>query len=227
MEKTDATDALRKLIDDLPDPLAREAFTHASWSEHRAESYERLAFLGDSVLSLAMTTQLFERSPAQFGAGRLTKVRAQTVSGRACARVAMRLELPDRLAAGAPPEAQAGLDALVHTERVLASVIEAAIGACYSAFGFQRTASAVVDAFSPELEDALDHSVDYKSSLQEALARRGDVVTYEVIEELGPPHDRTFEVVARIGGEEAGRGSGRSKKEAEQGAARAVLESIS
>ena len=109
-------------------------------------------------------------------------------------------------------------------ERVLASVIEAVIGACYLAYGYERTAEAVVDAFTPEIEDALVSPADFKSALQERLARRGAVVRYDVVAEDGPPHDRTFEVTASVAGEEVARGSGRSKKDAEQAAAAAALE---
>src|SRR6266540_4371737 len=126
-------------MDDLPEGLARQAFTHASWTERRAASYERLAFLGDSVLGLAVTTYLWPRLEAErYGAGRLTKIRAQAVSGRSCRAVAERLGLPERLRAAAPPDhGGAAVDALVGTERVLASVIEAAIGACYLHFGYE------------------------------------------------------------------------------------------
>ena len=115
---------------------------------------------------------------------------------------------------------------LLATERVLASVIEAVIGACFLAFGYGRTAGAVVNAFRQEIDNALDHPVDFKSSLQERLARRGALVSYDVIEEQGPPHDRTFSIVATVEGVEVGRGSGRSKKDAEQEAAQAALEAL-
>jgi ribonuclease-3 len=200
-------------------------FTHASWSERRSESYERLAFLGDSVLSLAITTHLYPRFEAErYGAGRLTKLRAQAVSGRACKEVAEELGLPERLEAAAPPGAS--VTTLTRTERVLASVIEAVIGACYLAFGFERTAEAVVEAFRNQVEEALEHPEDSKSALQELLARRGATVDYAVTDEAGPPHDRTFEVTASVGGDVVGKGSGRSKKDAEQAAARAALNAL-
>jgi ribonuclease-3 len=200
---------------------------HSSWTARRADSYERLAFLGDSVLALAVTTHLYPRLEAErFGAGSLTKIRAQAVSGRSCRAVAERLALPERLRAAAPPEAAGTVLALVNTERVLASVIEAVIGACYLQFGYEATAAAVVDAFAPEIEDALEHPVDFKSALQELLARRGELVSYNVVEEQGPPHDRTFSISASVAGVEIGRGTGRSKKDAEQGAAQAALEAI-
>ena len=212
----------------LPPDLARQAITHASWTEQRAESYERLAFLGDSVLGLAVTTHLYPRLAAEsHGAGRLTKIRAQAVSGRSCRRVAERLGLPERLRAAAPPDAgEAATNALVRTERVLASVIEAVIGACYLAYGYEKTAEAVVEAFTPEIERSLVSPADFKSALQERLARRGTIVTYEIAAEEGPPHERTFEVVAMVEGVPLARGTGRSKKDAEQAAAEAALDSL-
>ena len=109
---------------------------------------------------------------------------------------------------------------------MLASVIEAVIGACYLAFGYEETADAVVEAFAPEIDTALDSPADFKSALQERLARHGALVVYRVTAEDGPPHQRIFEVAAVIGGEEVARGSGRSKKDAEQAAAEAALESL-
>ena len=220
-------EGLGSLLEGLPDDLAGPVFTHASWTARRSDSYERLAFLGDSVLSLAITTHLYPRLEAErFGAGRLTKIRAQAVSGRSCKAVAERLGLPERLRAAAPPGAGPSLAALVQTERVLASVIEAVIGACYLHAGYERTAEAVVEAFTPEIEGALEHPVDFKSALQERLARRGAIVAYDVIDEQGPPHARTFSVSARIDGVEVGRGAGRSKKDAEQEAAQVALEAL-
>jgi ribonuclease-3 len=219
--------ALRRLLEDLPEELARPALTHASWTSRRSDSYERLAFLGDSVLALAVTAHLYPRLEAeQFGAGRLTKIRAQAVSGRACRVVAERLGIPDRLRDAAPRGSSTTVPMLLSTERVLASVIEAVIGACYLAYGYERTAQAVVQAFAPEIDDALENPVDFKSALQERLARRGELVSYAVIDEQGPPHDRVFSISATIEGVEVGRGTGRSKKDAEQEAAQAALEQL-
>ena len=212
----------------MPDDLARQAVTHSSWTERRSDSYERLAFLGDSVLSLAVTTHLYPRLEADaYGAGRLTKIRAQAVSGRSCREVAERLGIPERLR-NAAPDSVAGpaTEQLAQTERVLASVIEAVIGAVYLEFGYLETADAVVEAFTPEIEQALTQPADFKSALQERLARRGTIVTYEISAEEGPPHQRTFEVTAMVEGVEIARGSGRSKKDAEQAAAEAALESL-
>jgi len=218
---------LGALLDELDENLERQVFTHASWSERSSDSYERLAFLGDSVLALAVTTHLYPRLEAErFGAGRLTKIRAQAVSGPSCRRVAERLGVPARLRAAAPKEVRENAAALVETERVLASVIEAVIGACYLHVGYERTAEAVVEAFQLEIEEALEHPVDFKSALQELLARRGVKVRYEVVGESGPPHERKFAVVATVEERELGRGDGRSKKHAEQEAARKAVEEL-
>ncbi len=221
------TTLLNELLRELPEDLARQVFTHASWTERRSEGYARLAFLGDSVLALAVTTHLYPRLEAErFGAGRLTKIRAQAVSGPSCRAVAERLGVSERLAAAAPAGLEAGAAAHLATERVLASVIEAVIGACYLQAGYARTAEAVVQAFAPEIEDALEHPVDFKSALQELLAQRGELVGYVVTGEHGPPHERTFEVAARVAGRSLGTGQGRSKKHAEQEAAREAVEGL-
>src|SRR5919205_195844 len=143
-----------------------------------------------------------------------------------CRAVADRLGVPDLLAAAAPEGVGQSASTLVSTERVLASVIEAVIGACYINAGYERTAEAGGEGFMPEIEHALEHPVDFKSTLQERLAQRGETVEYAVTAELGPPHDRTFEVVASVGGRPVGTGSGRSKKHAEQEAARTALEML-
>ena len=104
-----------------------------------------------------------------------------------CRVVAERLEVPRRLQAAAPAGVEANATAaLVETERVLASVIEAVIGACYLDAGYERTAAAVVEAFEPEIAQALEHPLDFKSALQELLARRGAEVSYEIIGEDRP-----------------------------------------
>jgi ribonuclease III len=218
---------LEQLLEELPEDLIRQVFTHASWSERRGDSYDRLAFLGDSVLALAITTHLYPRLEAdRFGAGRLTKIRAQAVSGASCRAVGERLRVAARLREAAPTSVEQSAAVLVETERVLASVVEAVIGACYLHAGYERTAEAVVDAFEPEIEGALEHPLDFKSTLQELLARRGEEVNYEVTSECGPPHRRTFDVEAVVGGRALGRGRGGSKKRAEQEAAREAVERL-
>jgi ribonuclease III len=226
MPRRSSTESLAELLDALPDDLRRQAFMHASWVEHRAEAYERLAFLGDVVLSLAVSDHLYPRFE-RYGAGRLTKVRAQAVSGSSCARVARELGVPDELRAVAP-QGSTGRSAamLVDSERVLASVCEAIIGASYLAFGIERTAPAVVKSFADEIEQALEHPVDYKSVLQERLARRAELVAYRTVSEVGPAHDRRFVAVAEVAGEELGRGEGKTKKAAEQEAALHAMDAL-
>jgi ribonuclease-3 len=220
--------ALRELLDSLPPELHHQALTHSSWVDHRADSYGRLAFLGDGVLGLALGEYLF-RSYPRADIGRLTKMHGQAVSGRACAEVAIELGIPELLGEVAPKKLEGGIDvdALLASERALASVCEAVIGASYLHHGFEVTAKATVAAFATELEIASERLLDFKSALQERLARSGARVRYEVTGESGPPHDRIFEVRASVSGESLGEGSGRSKKAAEQAAAEQALQSLS
>jgi ribonuclease III len=218
---------LAELIDALPDDLVRQALMHSSWTEQRAQSYGRLAFLGDSVLGLAVAAEIFARFPGE-DIGRLTKIHNQAVSGVACAEVGRQLGVPQLLSEAAPEDTGAGIpvEVLVDAERPLPEITEALIGACFLAFGFESTAAAVAAAFTPRIELAAETRLDFKSALQELLARRGSRVSYDVVREAGPPHDRTFEVAALLDGEQVGRGSGRSKKAAEQAAAEEALERL-
>ncbi|HEY8001017.1 MAG TPA: ribonuclease III domain-containing protein [Solirubrobacterales bacterium] len=220
-------ESLQDLLDALPLTLRRQALTHSSWVDHRADSYGRLAFLGDSVLGLAIAEHLFSRYP-RADIGRLTKMHGQAVSGRACAEVAIELGVPELLREAAPERVEGGIevDALLASERALASVCEAVIGACYMHHGFEVTSRATVAAFRNEIEIASERLLDFKSALQERLAREGARVRYEVTGESGPPHDRVFEVAASVSGEVVGHGSGRSKKAAEQAAAERAMEAL-
>ena len=218
-------ETLADLLDEIPADLARQAFSHASWTRPRSESYERLAFLGDAVLALAVSSYLYPLL-AEYGVGRITKVRAQAVSGAACAQVALDLGVPERLREQAPEGDERGFDSLIASERVLSSVTEAVIGAVYLGCGYDRVAAPVVAAFDEQIEEALHHSADFKSVLQERVARRGSVVDYAVVEETGPAHDRHFTIAARVKGREIGRGEGRTKKIAEQEAAAQGLAEI-
>jgi len=225
MPRRSRAETLAELLDGLPDDLRAQAFTHASWVEHRAESYERLAFLGDVVLSLAVSDHLFPRFE-RYGAGRLTKVRAQAVSGASCARVARGIGVPERLRQAAPEGTGRSAAMLIDSERVLASVCEAVIGASYLAFGLERTAPAVVGSFEREIDEALERPIDFKSLLQERLARQAEVVLYRIDSEEGPAHDRSFVAVAEVAGQEVGRGEGKTKKAAEQEAALHALDAM-
>jgi ribonuclease III len=224
-QPSETLDTLSSLLDELPDDLARQAFTHSSWVDQRWESYERLAFLGDVVLSLSISNHLYPRFP-RYGAGRLTKLRAQAVSRQACAQVARDLGVPGRLRSFAPEGTGKSAEMLIESDRILASICEAIIGAAYLAFGFERVGPAVVEAFSDQVDEALEHPVDFKSVLQERLARRAEVVIYRIESEQGPPHDRSFVAVATVAGEEIGRGEGRTKKSAEQEAALRALDRL-
>jgi ribonuclease-3 len=223
---TSGTASLAELFADTPEELRRQALSHSSWVETRTKSYGRLAFLGDSVLGLSVASLLFDHHP-DADIGELTKILNQAVSGRACAEVARRLELPEMLSDEAPDDGDGlPVDTLLASERTLASVCEAVIGACFLAHGFERTERAIVEAFADEIEQATSERLDFKSELQERLARDGETVSYEVANEVGPPHDRRFEIRATVGGDELGIGSGRSKKEAEQAAAQRALEKL-
>ena len=221
-----SVEQLGALFDGLSERMRHNALTHSSWAEQRTDSYGRLAFLGDSVLGLAVAEDIFSRFP-RSDIGRLTKVHGQAVSGRACAVVAEELGVPELLRELAPDGPESiDVDQLLTSERAMASITEAVIGACYLEHGYERTAAATVAAFGPEIELATETMLDFKSALQERLARRGVRVTYAVVDESGPPHDRRFEVEARIEDEAAGSGTGRSKKSAEQAAAAQALERL-
>ena len=223
---TSGTASLAELFAEAPEELRRQALSHSSWVETRTNSYGRLAFLGDSVLGLSVAALLFTQHP-EADIGELTKILNQAVSGRACAEVARQLGLPEMLVDRAPEEGDGlPVETLLASERTLASVCEAVIGACYLSNGFEPTSKAVVEAFNEEIEQATRERLDFKSELQERLARDGATVSYEVTGEEGPPHERRFEVRATVGGDEVGTGSGRSKKEAEQAAARRALEEL-
>jgi ribonuclease-3 len=216
--------SLSALIAELPEDLRRQALTHSSWTERRVDSFERLAFLGDSVLGLAVATNVFENFE-KLAAGGLTKVHNQAVSGVSCADIGLQLGVPEMLRANEPEDFVGAIPAEILLEggRPLPEATEALIGACYVAFGFERTAAAVAEAFEPRIELAAETRIDFKSALQELLAQRGARVTYEVVAATGPPHRRTFEVVAIVDSERVGMGRGRSKKAAEQVAAEEAL----
>lgn len=223
---TPRTASLAELFEDTPEELRRQALSHSSWVGRRTQSYGRLAFLGDSVLGLSVAALLFSEHP-DADIGELTKILNQAVSGRACAEVARGLELPEMLTERSPSDGDGlPVDTLLASERTLASVCEAVIGACYLAHGFELTSRAVTRAFADEIAQATSERLDFKSELQERLARSGEIVSYEVSSESGPPHDRRFEIRATVHGDQIGIGSGRSKKEAEQAAARAALENL-
>ena len=213
------------MIEALPGERADQVYTHASWASDRAHSYERLEFLGDSVLELAVARALYDRYP-DFTEGRLAKVRSHVVSRQSCAVVARQLGLGKGLlerGADIPPDE---LDRLSKNRNVLAALLEAALAALFLEYGFEPIEQPIVAAFDTRIEYAMTTHVDYKTELQEALARRGQSVSYSVLEVEGPPHDRRFKCAAAIDGESAGVGAGASKKAAEQEAAKQALASL-
>ena len=142
------------------------------------------------------------------------------MSRASCAVVANELDLGAKLA-----EFNEGEDvaSLAKNRNVLAALLEAVLGALFLEHGFASIEDAVVGAFSDRIEYALTTHVDHKTELQEALARLGRQVSYTVVEVDGPPHERMFTCAAVVDGEELGRGEGRSKKAAEQEAAKQAL----
>jgi ribonuclease-3 len=148
------------------------------------------------------------------------------VSRASCAIVARELDLGARLGKRASGIVPDEVERLTRNRNVLAALLEAALAALFLEHGFEAIESAVVQAFSDRIDYAATGHVDHKTELQEALARRGRAVTYNVLEVEGPPHDRSFTCAATIDGEQVGVGSGRSKKAAEQEAARQALEKL-
>src|SRR5207245_10287626 len=146
---------LAQLIDGLPPELAEPVFTHTSWASERSASYERLEFLVDSVLELAVAHALYARHP-DFSEGRLAKVRSHVVSRATCAEVAKQLDLGQRLVErAASTQTEEELRRLSRNRNVLAAVIEAALGALFLQQGFAAIEGAVVAAFSEQIEEAL------------------------------------------------------------------------
>jgi ribonuclease III len=178
------------------------------------------------VLELAVARALYDAHP-DFSEGRLAKIRSHVVSRQSCAVVARELALGGRMlerGSGELPEEE--LTRLSKNRNVLAALLEAALGALFLVHGFEKIEGAVVDAFAGRIDYALTTFVDHKTELQEALARLGQGVTYSVLEVEGPPHERTFTCAAMIDGVQAGIGTGRSKKAAEQAAAQQALERL-
>jgi len=145
------------------------------------------------------------------------------VSQASCAVVALQLELETELAKRGAEIPADELERLSRNRNVLAALLEAALAALFLEHGFEKIEQPIVQAFSGRIDYALTSHVDYKTELQEALARRAQSVSYSVLEVEGPPHDRRFTSAAVIEGEQLGVGSGESKKAAEQEAAKEAL----
>jgi len=201
-------------------------FTHSSWAAERSESYERLEFLGDSVLELAIAHTLYDRFP-HFDEGQMAKLRSQVVSRASCAVIGKELGLGELLRARHPGGDSEEAERLSGNRNVLAALLEAALAALYLEHGFEAVAETIVATFAGRIEFALTHKVDHKTELQEELARRGKSVSYALLDSEGPAHKRTFTAAALVEGVQAGVGKGGSKKDAEQAAASEALAGLS
>jgi ribonuclease-3 len=177
------------------------------------------------VLELAVAHTLYDRFP-QFDEGQMAKLRSQVVSRASCAVIAQELGLGELLLARHPGPDLEEATRLSGNRNVLAALLEAAFAALYLEHGFESVAGTIVEIFDSRIEHALTHRVDYKTELQEELARRGKSVSYTLLESEGPAHQRMFTSAALIDGEQAGVGRGASKKDAEQAAAELALETL-
>lgn len=205
--------------------LLRMALTHRSVSSEdpARNDNERLEFLGDAVLQLVITDLLYEGF-AHLAEGQMAKVRAAVVSRPSLAEIARSLDLGAHVELAPSEEATGGRD----KDSILADAVEALIGAVYLDGGLEPVRRTVLALWNDRVaERALQPGVkDYKTRLQELTARDGLMPEYRVIGS-GPDHDRRFAAVVSVRGIEHGAGEGRSKKEAEQEAARQALEVLS
>ena len=209
--------------------LLEEALTHKSYvNEQRAAASsdnERLEFLGDAVLSLVMSEQLAVLLP-DAPEGALSKHKARLVSESMLADAARRLHLGACLRLGRGEELSKGRD----KDSLLADAVEAVIAAVHLDGGLDSSRVVVAKLFQLELSQVASHrhrpgEGDYKTQVQEWCQRRFDSLpSYAVVRESGPDHDKVFEVEVTVNGEVVGRGAGRSKKEAEQSAAKQALQ---
>jgi ribonuclease-3 len=156
----------------------------------------------------------------------MAKIRSHVVSRASCAVVSRSLGLGERLLQSSENLQSGEVAKLAQNRNVLAALLEAALAALYLEHGFEQIEPAIVAAFEPQIEFALTSHVDHKTELQEHLARSGRSVLYAVLQVEGPPHDRTFTAAAVVDDEVVGKGVGRSKKDAEQAAAREALEVV-
>lgn len=203
--------------------LLELALTHRSFAYESGESEtnERLEFLGDSVLGLVVTQELYARFP-DLDESRLSPLRSGVVNMRALADIARVLELGGAIRLGKGEEVTGGRD----KNSLLADAFEAIIGAIYLEKGFDETSKVIIKLIAPTLESALAKGagLDGKTALQELLALQGRGVPEYLVTETGPDHDKSFTAFAMVGGEAIAEGQGKSKREAEQIAARVAYE---
>lgn len=205
--------------------LLQLAFTHRSYAYENGltETNERLEFLGDSVLGLVVTEQLYTKYP-ELDESRLSPLRSGIVNMRALADIARSLELGQYMRIGKGEEVTGGRD----KNSLLADSLEALIGAIYLSHGFAESQRVIATLISETLESAMNRGagLDGKTSLQELAAARKLSAPEYLITESGPDHDKTFVATAVVGGAEIATGEGKSKREAEQIAARIAYEKL-
>lgn len=201
------------------------AFTHRSFAYESGSSStnERLEFLGDSVLGLIVTEELYKRYP-EFDESRLSPLRSGVVNMRALADIARGLDLGQYILLGKGEEVTGGRD----KHSLLADALEALIGAIYLQCGFTQCSEIVAKLITPTMNSAVARGagLDGKTALQELAAALGKGVPEYVVSEEGPDHDKNFTAVAMLSGQALSEGTGKSKREAEQIAARAAYESL-
>jgi ribonuclease-3 len=203
--------------------LLGQALTHASATTGEAPDNERLEFLGDAVVGLAVNDHLY-RSFTRCEEGTLTQIKSTVVSAQTLARRARALRLPEfaRLGRGMPAGGEL-------SDSVLANLFEAVVGALYLDAGFERAGEFVLDQLLEEIEDAasLGPERNFKAALQQLAGRRfGELPRYRTVSESGPDHGKVFEVEAVAGGRVFPPGRGRTKKDAEQEAAANAIEAL-
>jgi ribonuclease III len=217
-------ETLMDLVVGLPPDLLQQALTHSSWVGERTGSYERLEFLGDSVLGLAIASALYSRFPEREEGG-LARLKAFVVSRASCVQVAERMGLVSLVLEHAPASERKRREA-VRSASLLGDVLEALIGAVYLEYGFERTRPAVIGVFEEQILYAATVHVDHKTALQELLAPRGMQPQYRLVDEAGPAHARIFTSEVVIGGLVRGHGSGTTIKMSEQAAAQEALAAV-
>ena len=200
--------------------LLGQALRHESYAQESEEaSQERLEFLGDSILGAVVADFLF-RHYSELPEGRLAQMKAALVSTEQLAEKARGLDLGEFVELGRGQLHEGNRQ----RSNLLADTLEALIGAVYLEAGFARVQQLILELFEAELRAAGEWRKDFKSSLQEEAQRLfQELPEYQVLEEIGPPHDRTFRVQVCLQARVYGQGSGRSKREAGQKAAEEAL----